>query len=90
MFKVNKLSSRAIDNITYDDSPNFSGIVAGECKGDIWVDNVESPIIALVASFAVGGFSILGEPINIEVYSKFKTFMLENMICELKSKEVEY
>ena len=90
MFKVNKLSSRAIYKITYDDSPSFSGIVAGECKGDIWVDNVESPNIALVASFAVGGFSILGEPTNIEVYSKFKTFMLENMLCELKSKDVDY
>lgn len=90
LFKINKLSSRAIDNITYDDSPSFSGIVAGECKGDMWVDDVEKPNIALVASFAVGGFSILGEPINIEVYSKFKTFMIEDMFCKLKSKGVNF
>lgn len=90
LFKVNKLSSRAIDKITYDDSPSFSGIVAGECKGDMWVDDVENPNIALVGSFAVGGFSILGEPSNVEVYSKFKDFMIEDMFYKLKSKGVNY
>lgn len=90
MLKVNELSSKAIDNITYDDSPSFSGIVAGECKGDMWVDDVDNPNIALVASFAVGGFSILGEPTDIEVYNKFKAFVTENMFCELKSKGVDY
>lgn len=90
MLKVNELSSKAIDNIIYDDSPSFSGIVAGECKGDIWVDDVDNPNIALVASFAVGGFSIFGEPIDIEVYNKFKAFMIENMFYKLKSKGVGY
>lgn len=90
MLKVDKLNSRAIANITYDDSPSFSGIVAGECKGDMWVDNIENPNIALVASFAVGGFSILGESTDIEVYSKFKTFMRENMLCWLKNRGTNY
>jgi len=90
LIKVDKLGSKAIANITYDDSPSFSGIVAGECKGDMWVDDVENPNIALVASFAVGGFSILGESTNIEVYSKFKTFMIENMFCWLKSRGVDF
>jgi len=90
LLKVDKLSSRAIANITYDDIPSFSGIVAGECKGDIWVDDEENPSIALVYSFAVGGFSVLGESANIEVYSRFKTFLIENMFCELKSRGVNY
>ena len=90
MLKVDKLSSRAINNLTYEDSPSFSGIVAGECKGDMWVDDVENPNIALVSSFAVGGFSILGESTNIEVYKKFKTFMIENMFCRLKGRGVNY
>ncbi len=90
MFKVDKLDPRIIDNIIYEDSPSFSGIVAGECKGEIWVDDIENPNIALVASFAVGGFSILGELTNIEVFNKFKAFMTEDMLCELKSRGVDY
>ena len=43
LFKVNKLSAEAINKITYENSPSFSGIVAGECKGDIWVDDMENP-----------------------------------------------
>lgn len=89
MFKVDKLNIETIGNIIYEDSPSFSGIVAGECKGDIWVDNVEVPSIALVYSFAVGGFSILGKPRVREVYSKFKKFILENMLNELKSRDFE-
>jgi len=51
LLKVNELSSKAIDKITYEDSPSFSGIGAGECKGDMWVDDIDSPNIALVSSF---------------------------------------
>ena len=90
MFKVDKLSSRAINNITCEDSPSFSGIVAGESKGEIWVDDLEHPSIALVASFAVGGFSILGELANIEAYNEFGTFILEDIFYELKSKDIDY
>lgn len=90
LLKVNKLSEEAINRITYEDSPSFSGIVAGECKGDIWVDDVENPNIALVASFAVGGFSILGKPSDIKTYSKFKEFLVDGMFYELRSKGINY
>lgn len=60
MFKVDRLSPRAIDNLVYGNSPSFSGIIAGECKGEIWVDDICNPSLALVFSFAVGGYSILG------------------------------
>lgn len=90
MLKVEKLSLNAIKNLTYTDSPSFSGIIAGECGGDIWVDDTENPKIALVNSFAVGSFSILGEPTDLETYGKFKTFMDEKMFPELKNKEINY
>jgi len=73
-------------NILYADSPSFSGIVAGECKGDVWVDNVGEPTLALVYSFAVGGFSILGEPEDISVYDEFKNYVTEQLFVELKNK----
>lgn len=90
LFKVNKLISEAINKITYEDSPSFSGIVAGECKGDMWVDDVEDPNIALVASFAVGGFSILGEPSDVKTYSKFKEFLIYDMFSKLRSRGINY
>lgn len=90
MLKVDKLSLTSIDNLTSDDSPSFSGIVSEECKGDIWVDDIDNPNIALVYSSAVGGFSILGGPSNVKVYRKFKTFMIDNMFCNLNSKDISY
>lgn len=90
MFKADNLSTSAINNITYEDSPSFSGIVAGECIGEMWVDDLKDPNIALVDSFAVGGFSILGELTNVEAYNKFGTFMIENIFFELKGKGINY
>ena len=90
MFRADKLSSKAIGHLIYEDSPNFTGIVAGECKGDMWVDDLEEPNVALAYSFAAGSFSILGEPRNIEIYNKFKDFLLENMFDELRSRDINY
>lgn len=33
--------------------PSFSGIVSGECKGNLWVDKIDCPTIALAASYSV-------------------------------------
>lgn len=90
MFKVENLCVSATNNITYDGSPSFSGIIAGECTGEMWVDNFKNPNIALVFSFAVGGFSILGELPNIESYNKFVTFIVENIFAQLKDKGIDY
>lgn len=51
-------------DILSEDNPSYSGILAGKCKGDIWVDDAKNPELALVYSNAVGGFAILGEPKN--------------------------
>ncbi|MCK8061118.1 MULTISPECIES: GNAT family N-acetyltransferase [unclassified Fusibacter] len=76
--------------ILYDDSPSYSGIVAGECTGDVWVDHIENPTLALVYSFAVGGFSIMGEPDDVSVYDDFVRFLRETLFVELKSKGMNY
>lgn len=73
-------------NILYGDSPSYSGILAGECKGDVWVDNIENPELAMVYSNAVGGFAILGEPKNHSVYDEFNKFLREEFFDELRSK----
>lgn len=88
MFKTDKLSPEAVARLACNGSPSFSGIIAGECKGDIWVDDLVNPSIALVASAAVGGFSILGEPPHMEAYRQLKDYLVNNMFYELKAKGV--
>lgn len=90
LFKVENLCASVISNITYDDSPSFSGIIAGECTGEMWVDDFKNPNIALVFSFAVGGFSILGELPNIESYNEFAIFIVEDIFVQLKDKGIDY
>lgn len=73
-------------HILYSDCPSFSGILAGVCKGDVWVDHVQRPTLALVYSQAVGGFSILGEPENDSVFEHLHKFLTKNLFLELKLK----
>lgn len=56
----------------------------------MWVDDIENPNIALVYSFAVGGFSIVGEPRDLATYHKLEVFMKKEMFPQLKSKGVSY
>lgn len=43
--------------LTNNYCPCFSGIVAGEYKGELWVDSIENPTIAIAYSNAVGSFA---------------------------------
>lgn len=86
---INKNFSKCT-NILYSDSSSYSGIVAGECKGDVWVDDIANPTLALVYSFAVGGFSIMGSPNNISVYDDFIKFLRGKLFVQLKSKGINY
>jgi len=90
---MEKIISAALSectNILYNDSPSYSGIVAGECKGDVWVDNKLNPTLALVYSFAVGGFSIMGDPDDTSIYDDFIKFLREKLFAELKSNGTNY
>lgn len=89
MIHVQNANFSECANILYSDNPNHSGIIAGECKGDVWVDNVKNPAIALVYSNAIGGFSILGEPKNDSVYNEFSNYLREKLFKELKSKGID-
>ncbi|MFP4457030.1 MAG: hypothetical protein ACLFPS_05165 [Clostridia bacterium] len=53
-------------DILSNDCPSYSSIVAKIAKGDLWLDNNKSPTIAIVYSYCVGGYGILG------VYNKSK------------------
>ena len=76
MIKVEKLENSNMKAVLYEDSPSFSGIVAGECKGNLWVDDIENPSLAMAYSFAVGDYSILGEPQKESAYKQFYSFLI--------------
>lgn len=90
MIKVELGKIKNFSNIISKDSPSFSGIVSGECLGEIWVDNVENPHLAVVYSTAVEGFTILGElPIG-KSYSQFICFLVETLFVQLKDSGWSY
>ncbi|GGG52789.1 hypothetical protein [Paenibacillus radicis (ex Gao et al. 2016)] len=64
--------------ITTDHSPSFSGIAAGVCKGELWVDHLENANIAIANSYAVGGFAFLGEITSEEQYKKLKGLSMKS------------
>ncbi|WP_353096774.1 GNAT family N-acetyltransferase [Tissierella praeacuta] len=76
--------------ITNDNCPSFSGIVAGECKGNLWVDDIENPNIAIVESYAVGSFAFLGEIKSDEEYKKVESFIKDELFPMLKTKGINY
>lgn len=88
MKHVNNTNYSKYSNILSVDNPSHSGILAGECKGDIWIDNVKNPELALVYSNAVGGFAIMGEPKNNSVYDVFNKYLRERLFAELKGRGI--
>lgn len=90
MIKVERLENCNIERVLYEDSPSFSGIVAGECRGQLWVDDIENPQLAMAFSFAVGGFSILGEPREEVVYRQFYNFLILDFFPKLREMNQYY
>lgn len=73
-------------NIVNEKSPSFSGIVSRECKGNLWVDNIEDPRVAIAESYAVGSFAFLGKYELEEEYHQLKEFLYNELFEQLKSK----
>lgn len=78
-----------ITNVTSVYSPSFSGIVSGECKGNVWVDNLKCPNLALVESIPVGGFAFLGAIHTKEQGEHLELFLKEELFPMLKSSGIE-
>lgn len=91
MLKVdNYLKVSNYENITDTNCPSFSGIVAGECKGDLWVDDIDNPRISIANSYAVGSFAFLGSIINDNEYVKLMKYVKKEIFDFLKQKEISY
>lgn len=77
------------EKITAPHCPSFSGIVADECKGELWVDHTGWPNIAIVNSYAVGGFAFLGHIQSDEAYNVTQVFIYKKLFPLLKSKGID-
>lgn len=75
MIKVNEKNLGNCKNILYDDIPSFSGIVVKESRGDVWVNDLEYPTLAVVYSEPVGGYAILGNVNSEAAYVLLTEFM---------------
>ena len=56
-------------------NPSIAGIIAGICKGDLWLNDNKNPTLAVTYSYCVGGCGIAGEIDNgreYEVKEKFE------------------
>lgn len=90
MIKIEHLSETCnYQDITSEACPSFSGIIAGECAGQLWVDDVVHPRIALAYSPAVGGFAFLGQIDNEEEYSRLTSTINDTIISYLKDNGYE-
>ncbi len=90
MTKVDSLRVKKFENVTYEDCPSFSGIVAGECKGNLWVDNIDNPEIAIADSYAVGSFAFLGNINNDNEYMILEKFIKNDIFKYQKQREINY
>ena len=86
MIQITKeMKIQDITNIVNEYSPSFSGIVSRECKGKLWVDNLEKPRIAIAESYAVGSFAFLGTYEANEDFLHLKDFLENELFHYLKN-----
>ena len=90
MIKIDDLQVGNYENVVNDDCPSFSGILAGECKGDLWVDDIVNPKIAIANSYAVGSFAFLGNINNEDEYINLKNYVKNDIFEFLKRKGLDY
>jgi len=95
MIKVNGLIKQGsfhqlsnFENITNENCPSFSGIVTGECKGDLWVDDIDNPRISIVYSYPVGSFGFLGCGIYDYEYLELKKFIEKEIFDYIKDNKL--
>lgn len=90
MIKIEDLHVGNYENVTNDDCPSFSGIVAGECKGNLWVDDIVNPKIVIADSYAAGSFAFLGDINNEDEYIKLNNYVKNSLFDFLKQKGIDY
>ncbi len=85
MIKINnKITIKNVTKVVNEKTPSISGIVNQECKGNLWVDNIDMPRIAIAESFATGSFAFLGTYDTKEDFTDLKDFLENDLFHQLK------
>lgn len=82
-----------LKNITYivnEKCPSFSGIISQESKGNLWVNDIETPTLAIAESYAVGGFAFLGTYKSKVDFIELKRFLDAKLLPQIKEKGCDY
>jgi hypothetical protein len=79
-----KIKIKNVSNVVNDNCPSFSGIVNQECKGELWVNDIEVPTIAIAKSYAVGDFTFLGTCEAKDDFLKLKDFLENELFIQIK------
>ncbi len=79
-----------VSHVINEHSPSFSGIVNQECKGELWVDSIDEPKIAIASSYAVGSYAFLGTYERPEVFLHLKDFLEKELFARLRENGCEY
>ncbi len=85
MIKINStIKIKDVTNVVNEKTPSISGIVNQECKGKLWVDNIDMPRIAIAESFATGSFAFVGIYNTKEDFANLKDFLENDLFYQLK------
>lgn len=90
MIKVKPHTVSKYEKVVSEDCPSFSGIVAGICKGTLWVDRIDEPQIAIAASYAVGSHAFLGNITNTDEFKTLEAFINDELFPYLKLRGRNY
>ena len=70
-------------------SIHYLSILSGNTRGLVWTDDPTAPRLAVVYSYLLGGFQIMGTPLQTaEEYAAFRLFF-ENKVFPLAKDEFE-
>ena len=85
MIQVDKMGLvKNYEQIISDTCPSFSGIIAGECSGKLWVNQLDNPSIAIVYSHAVGSHSIFSKTLKIDELKRMELFIKQELFEEIR------
>ncbi len=86
MIRVNQDTKiNHVSNIINGKTPSYSGIVSGECRGRLWVDQTDHPRIAVVESYATGSFAFLGVYHTKDDFIRLNDFLKKDLLIQLKN-----
>lgn len=72
-------------NVIEPMTPSFSGIVTGEGKGRLWLDDWTNPTVAIAESYCVGSYAFLGKCPDAKKLEELRLFLTQKLLSKEKA-----